>query len=120
MARIDNSDIRGLIYVAAGVNLDPHIDTAALLVSEHLEDRGLSEERLRLIEANLAAHFTALSEERGALLTSKVGESSDTVANTFGEGLKMTRFGQTAMMLDTSGVLAKLGASAGRAEFRVI
>jgi hypothetical protein len=101
----------------------PFIATAALVVTEDLQDKGLSPERLDLITLYLAAHFTALTDERGAIQQERIGEAQEMykIPTDKSEGLAFTRFGQQAMILDTSGTLAGMASSKGlRARFEVL
>lgn len=89
--------------------LDLYISTAVLLVSEDLSGKGLSEARLAQIELYLSAHFAAVGiVERGGLTSSRTGDQSqDTYGNkaVYKAGLGSTRYGQSAIALDTSGTL---------------
>lgn len=83
--------------------------TAFILVASQQVDRisGLTAAVLKEIERWLAAHFVAIRDKR----TSKdnVGDSSHTYEGKTGMGLQFTRYGQQALLLDTTGTLAKLG-----------
>jgi len=96
------------------------IETAGLLVDESLVGQGMSEARLKLIELWLSAHFVAIAEERGALTKSEKGDSNEEYEIIVGTGLNMTRFGQQAIALDTSGLLAEQASTMKTAQFRVI
>jgi len=96
------------------------IDTAHVFVDTHLLSAGHSEEMLTKIELYLAAHFVALTEERGGLTGEKVGDASEFFSNVYKAGFNATRYGQIALTLDTSGILASKGTTGAKAEFRVI
>ena len=97
------------------------IDTANVYIDTHLSGAGHSASILEKIELYLAAHFVALTSEKGTLKFSKVGDSSDAWDVTeLGEGLRATRYGQTALVLDTSGILANKGSSKLKALFRIV
>jgi hypothetical protein len=98
------------------------IDTANLYVNTYLDpDAGYTEAYLAKIELYLAAHFTCITEEEGARVLSKLGDASDEwAADWFGPGFQSTRYGQAALTLDTSGILANVGSAALKAEFRVV
>ncbi len=96
------------------------IATASLYVDTHLTDVGHSDSILERIELYLAAHITALTEERGGLKGGKTGDASEFLADVFHEGFRSTRYGQLAIALDTSGTLVRLGSSALKAELSVI
>jgi hypothetical protein len=98
------------------------IFVSATLVSENLS--GLSEATMRSIELLLAAHFANLSWEKGPLAAVRVGEAQERYHDIYKGGFGATRFGQQAMLLDTSGTLAGMSAAADKptrkAEFQVV
>ena len=98
------------------------IAAAELVVSEDLKGKGLSDARLELITKYLAAHFAIVSLERGGLTRQKVGESADSYKTGLDsdQGFLLTRFGQQAVSLDTSGTLALNATPKQKAEFRVV
>ncbi len=97
------------------------IDTANLFVDTHLASAGHSDAILEKITLYLAAHFVAISDEGGALKSSKLGDATDQWdTSQLGIGLRSTRYGQTALTLDTTGILANVGSASYKAEFRVI
>ena len=101
--------------------LSSYIKTANVYVTANLATAGLSAAVLAEVELYLSAHFTAIVEEKGGLIKEMMGDSSDTYADKFTKGLGLTRFGQMAMVLDTTGTLARLSANAGmKAEFRIV
>lgn len=116
--RTTAQDVAKLIVVDTA-SVDAHIETANLIVTEKLADKGMSSARLKIIETYLAAHLVAIAEEKGGLTSTSMGESSDSFANVYSEGFKSTRFGQLAISFDESGTLAKTG-SKGKALFRVV
>ena len=98
-----------------------YIEQATLMVDEDLAGFSLSDERLRLIELNLAAHFATLAIERGGFTYQKSMSAEEGYANDRKQiKLTSTRFGQSAIVLDTSGTLANLNSPLGVAQFRVV
>jgi hypothetical protein len=93
-------------------NVQPFLDTASLIVSEDLQGKGLSSSRLDEITIYLAAHFVAITEEKGGLRREKTGDAEDAYVTPtkVDSGLAMTRYGQQALILDSSGTLAKISA----------
>ncbi len=118
MPRVTSSEVKGLINT--NFDVDPFIATANLLIEESLVGQGLSDVRLKTIELWLSAHFVAVAEERGALTGSDKGNSAETYKIIVGTGLNMTRFGQQAISLDTSGQLAEDASVLKSAQFRVV
>lgn len=106
--RVSDADVRGLIQVPSDVNPDVFIETANAIVEEHLVGAVTSEVLLNKIELYLAAHFTALTVERGSLIRTTAGEASEALQSIYAAGFKSTRFGQQAIALDYSGKLASL------------
>ncbi len=121
MALVTIDEVNEIVDVSTKRSeMSTFIETADLIVTESLAGQGLSAARLRQIELYLAAHFTTLAEERGGIIGSKTGESSEFYANKFGKGLALTRYGQQALVLDTSGRLASEGTALPKAQFRVV
>lgn len=87
------------------------ITQANLMVNAALSSQGLSETILKEIERNIAAHFIRVLDPQA--ISERAGEVSVTYAGTFGEGLKGTHYGQMALLLDTSGKLARAGQKRG-------
>lgn len=122
-ARVSPSEVKEIV----DTNLDDNviltnmIDTANAYVDEHVVGQGHSDRILAKIELYLAAHFVAVTEERGGIILDRYGDSEVEYAEqVYGDGLRSTRYGQQAIILDTSGVLAGLGASKMKAQFRVV
>jgi len=102
---------------------EPFIATAQLLVTEELSSSGHSASRLDQIVLYLAAHFVCITEELGGLKRSRLGEADDTYRQPADNetGLSATRYGQQALILDSSGKLASIAAGRGlKARFSVI
>jgi hypothetical protein len=103
--------------------LTKFIENATLLVTESLSGKGLTAARLDLITIYVAAHLLVLSREGGGLRRSRLGEADESYVTPNNEmyGFNSTRFGQTAVTLDTTGTLAGIAANKGlKSEFRVV
>lgn len=120
MASVTSQEVKDLLGTTDAMDVTEHINTASILVEEDLAGSGLSVQRKKLISLYLAAHFTTLALERGSLRSEKVGTSEETYRDTTGEGLNSTRWGQQAMSLDSSGILADNANPLPRAEFEVV
>ena len=119
MARVTDAEVKAIIDTSRSV--DPFITTATLLVNEELAaSTTLSSSRLQQIELYLAAHFVAVTEERGALTASEKGDASEDYGIQVGSGLNGTRYGQQAIALDTTGKLASIASSANKARFTLV
>lgn len=119
MARVSDADVKTLIDTDRDT-CDPFIMVANTIVNTHLTTSITDTDLLQAIELYLAAHFTAITEERGALIRSSLGESAETYQDLYKEGLGSTRFGQQAMTLDHTGSLKTLSRSSLKAIFRVV
>ena len=88
-----------------------YIDNASLIVDEDLASSGLSDARKTKIELWLAAHFAVMATERAADLESERidGLGTRNYGGERGLMLNSTRYGQQAMMLDTSNALRRIG-----------
>lgn len=116
--RVTEAEVKALIDTER--SMTPFIESATLMVDETLTDKGLSTGRLKQIELYLAAHFCAITEEKGGLIVSKVGDAVERYTEEYGQGLALTRFGQQAILLDTSGTLGVASTSNPLAVFRVV
>lgn len=119
MALVTSDEVKAI--VATSMDVSTFIATADLIVSEDLADKGLSADRLKQIELYLAAHFLAITQEKGGLKSQKIGEAAESYQiRTDMKGFGLTRFGQQAMDLDTSGTLRTMATTVGTAKFRVV
>lgn len=110
---VTDADLQLLIQT--GISTSVFISTAVHIVTEELAGKGLSDARLNSIALYLSAHLAVLSEEKGGLKRSKLGDADDSykIPSDKDQGLASTRFGQMVMMLDTTGTLAGLTANKG-------
>lgn len=118
---ITEADVRKV----AGTTLDCSIflTTAQTVYTNQLGDEGLDSAIADAITLYLAAHFAVLTTESGGLRRSKLSEADETyrIPGEKDVGLAFTRFGQQAMLLDPTGILAGLSANKGlRALFEVV
>lgn len=103
--RTTPEEVAQIIEVAGDIDLHPFITIANMLVTEHCTDL----DSLRQIEVEkwLAAHFY---ETRDELPTSEsAGGASRAYQRNTGMYLNQTKYGQTAILLDSSGALNKIG-----------
>lgn len=121
--RAVDADVK--VYIDTARDTTPFINNANLVVNEELVGKGLSDDRLKLIETLLAAHFCCLVEEKGGLQRTETGQSTDSYQRRDlkgNEGLASTRYGEQAIAMDSSGTLSSLsiGAKNLRAQFTVM
>ncbi len=105
MIRVTDDQVQRVVDLPSGVEVQLFIEVASRLVDEVLASSGLSSGQLADIELYLSAHLVTLTEEGGGITMQRTGASSVQYAQLKGEGLKLTRFGQMALDLDTSGKL---------------
>jgi hypothetical protein len=79
-------------------------ETANMLVTKLCTSDDLDDDQLEIIERWLAAHFYAIRAPRRAM--EKADEVSQSFQYKVDLNLAVTTYGQTAMILDTSGALA--------------
>lgn len=120
MSRVTVAEVKAIIDVEDDRDVSPFIELATLLVDENLASAGLSAARLKQIELYLSAHYTAVTVERGALSVSKLGDALETYKGDYTQGLNLTRYGQQAITLDTSGTLAAMSTPTKHGLFRVV
>jgi hypothetical protein len=124
MIYITPVEIRGIIDTSlSDENIEDFISTAHLMVTSFLSNRGVVEDLLTEIKKYIAAHLIGASLKdkavsSGAVLEEKIGDASvkyrdsseAAVGGSFAlSDLRSTRWGQTAIMLDPTGVLGTLG-----------
>ena len=108
MALVTQDEVKVIIDTGL-TDLTPFIAAAHIIVSEDLSNKGFTNRRLTEIERWLAAHFVAMREDKARLTGVETGDSQYTFGGELGEDLKFTRYGQQALILDTSGTLAAKG-----------
>ena len=120
MARINEARIQEIMDTALDEgNITTYLNVANNFVTQNLGSSGLDTATLADIEAFITAHFIAMTKERQAL-TEKIGDVWITYQGEFGKFLQMTTYGQTALMLDTTGTLAKVSSGTKRATIKAI
>ena len=115
-SRITAAELKRVINLRKDVS--GFIELANLMVNENLLYAGLTDARLKQVELYLAAHFAAITTERGAISFDRIEMAEqryDTRQMT--AGLGSTRFGQQAIMLDTSGILGQIAAASSKNTF---
>lgn len=111
MARTSIAAVRVILgdhIEIADQDLAVHIGVAGTLVDAELGSSGLGTSQLTEIEKYLAAHFAAMADLPPGVTEQTV--DGDEEVFTKAEGLRATHFGQTAITLDSTGILSKSGA----------
>jgi hypothetical protein len=105
-------EVAPLVPDLAPASLTPFINSANLVVVEQLSGKGLSDARLKLIEAYLAGHYATVSN--GEKTMQKLGDSTESYAKaTSGAGFLETALGRQAVTFDTTGTLSEMGKVSG-------
>ncbi len=110
MSRTTQDQVKKIIeYDAKSVpDVLPFIEVANFLVSTHCEPEGASEIELELVERWLSAHFYHLRIMEVA--SESAGPVSQTNQYKVDLGFQVTRYGQQAIRIDSSGKLKQLDA----------
>jgi len=99
-------------------DVTPFLRTAQTFVSATLTGESYGEALLREIEAYLAAHFTCMRDAQ--ITEEKIGNAASKYEGKTGMGLKHSRYGQQAMILDHHGILKEIESGKRPAEVKVI
>ena len=83
-------------------------------VTEILLGVTISVQTLHDIKMYLAAHYTDLSQNRGAIIQNRLAEAREDYAHIYSSGLFSTRYGQMVAFLDTSGRFRELAAKTAK------
>jgi hypothetical protein len=111
-------DNYGVLEDGTEPSLAPYIEAASSLIDDAVgvaagKGKPLSSAKQELLERWVAGHCYMMMDPQTT--SESQGGGSAGFAGQFGMQLTSTRYGQTALMLDTSGALAALGANGSRA-----
>lgn len=112
-----------LVIFPTSQPVDGFLATAVTFVTPLLQGKGLTVDLFDQVVLYVAAHFCVLSLEQGGLKRSRLGDGDEfyKTPGDFDIGFRSTRFGQMAMILDTTGILASSATNSGlKAKFEVI
>ena len=107
-----------------GIDLDdakvaPYIKTANIFLTKAFQSVTVADDLWEEIETWLAAHYIALVRARISV-KEEAGTAKIEYPNVFGANLSATPYGQTAMMMDTTGTLQELSQERKRAKLNVV
>jgi len=110
MSRVTTEEVKEIIDTDLGNPvIDVFITGANQIVTSKLTDSGMSSAKLKEIERWLSAHMIANTKNR-MTVKEKLGEASvEYIVGKYGSGLSSTPYGQTVLLLDTSGLLGASG-----------
>ena len=106
--RVTQEEVRNFAGYLPTDDASQAIDIANLLVEENLVGKGPSSRALEQIELLLSCHFMAVSKEKGPLQLEVIGGATERYHNIYAAGLRSSKFGAQAILLDTSGILAMI------------
>ena len=101
--RVSAAEVREIIEIDATLDIDSFILAANTMVTIICTDASLTVAQLKEIERWLSAHLVAIREPRAQ--SRKAGPFSEAYMFKVALGLKVTRYGQQAIWMDTSGAL---------------
>jgi hypothetical protein len=108
--RVSQEEVRNFTGYPSTDDASQAIAIASLIVDENLVSGvTLTDATRKQIELLLSCHFMAVSKEKGPLAAESIGGNSgasERYHNIYAAGLRSTKFGVQAILLDTSGTLA--------------
>lgn len=107
-ARVTPTEVRTLTGEPVSTAMDLPILLATTLVDEQLMGQGMSDATLKNLELLLAGHFALITVENGPLAKKAIDVATEGYHNVYKAGFLSTRFGQQAVVLDTTGKLAEM------------
>ena len=116
MSRVNAADIEQLVnaFDTDSIDMDEvdsYIDTASVMVDSYLLNKGITEALLSQIEKYVAAHLYSIKHRY--LIEEEIAGAKGKTGFKGGVGLSGTPYGQTAITLDFTGTLAKIGSVNG-------
>lgn len=120
--RVNAAEVKEIINTnLSDVIVSSSIDIASRLVDDVVAGNGPAADRLPDIELYLSAHLIALrDQDEGMTIEQDVGDAKAKYSGRYWMGLNLTRYGQMAIVLDTSGRLAGLTLGKPKALFTVV
>lgn len=109
--------VKNIITTAKTVaQVESYITAANLIVTDNLANESFSTAKLKEIEAYIAAHAVAMDDPE--IAKEKIGQDTEATYNMgkLGEWLQRSRYGEMAVLMDTSGKLASIGKQAAKME----
>lgn len=101
-------EVDSSIIVTPDTDFAPFIEWANAIITDVCVPLGYDDERLALIEKWLSAHAYAIRDPRITSEAAGKGAVSASYESKVDLNLNLTRYGQSAMVLDTKGGLASL------------
>ena len=112
MARTTAAAVKAIMKTnVTEAQITPFVTDANNFVTATLGTSGLGSDLLASIEKWVCAHMVASTLDR-QISEGKGGSASAKFSGQYGANLSSTSYGQTAMVLDTTGTLASMGGRA--------
>ncbi len=118
--RVTADEVRLIIDLESSMTdeiVDAMIFSANTLINSVCTDASLTDTLLKEIERWVSAHFCAIRDQR--LIEEDVGDARDKYQHKEDLGLRVTHYGQQAILLDISGGLAEAADARTIAKFTV-
>lgn len=108
--RCTGSEVKNIITTAkTAAQVEYYITSANLIVTDNLSNVSYSAAKLKEIEIWISAHAVAMDDPE--IAKEKVGQDTEATYSMgkLGEWLQRSRYGEMALLMDTSGKLASIG-----------
>ena len=104
------SEVKSILLDTELTDLDiqGYIQTAHIFLTEVFTGLKMSGDKFKEIERWFTAHLIAITKERTAIVE-KVDVAEITYTGKWGDELSSTSYGQTVLLLDTSGRISNMG-----------
>lgn len=107
--RVTEEEVKAIIDTELTVEqVEPFIAAASIMVDEYLSSKITNSTVLKEVERWLAAHLIASGPDPREQEV-RIGTIEVNLEGRTGQGLAFSRYGQQAMLLDTSGTLKNIG-----------
>ena len=107
MARVTPDEVKAIISMPENFDFQPFIMAATSLVDNLVAPELDDQDLLKEVERWLAAHFSAVNNDNMTADSEDVDKASIKYQYKVDLRLDVTMYGQQAMILDTSGALAR-------------
>lgn len=105
--RITKDDVKATLKTQeSDENIEKFIETSHIFIDNLLQERGLKEDLLKMLELYYAAHLICLKERRAR--RERIGDYEISYEGMTGSRLNITPYGQNCINLDISGTLAMI------------
>jgi hypothetical protein len=120
---VTTEDVEAIYPASSNAPIATFVSIAENIATTLLSNKGLSTKTMDTVVLYLTAHLLVLTYENGGLRRERMGDSDDSYVtpDISAKGFASTRFGQMAMILDTTGTLAASTTNAGlKARFEIV